>query len=382
MLNRLIYIILKAFCLYYSFYGLIVFFGPLDSMTLQNPDTPLVAKMIDESLSLLLFVLLVFHPNLYKLQIYLILFIIAVILLFVIFLRITEGYGANFSYVKSFIISIILLFAFTTIEISKILNLIRLFIHLNAVAIILSVAFFIKNPYLAYGGRLLGNYANPNASALVYTILLATLMLVGKRIYNSYRRKNLIVWTLIFIFVVGLITTFSKLYIVVSAINVLIMMNLGVIVVIAILIIPILNLFSLEDVFLLNTVTQRLADYNLWAIEMNDFFNVIFGRECKDCSSFYSDASFINLTSSYGILIGLVLAVAPWLLMIFNSISLRNYNLNIQKKYVASYSFSYLSIFIHYQVETQPTQFLFYLSAVLPSILLAKSKEVNICRRR
>lgn len=103
----------------------------------------------------------------------------------------------------------------------------------------------------------------------------------------------------------------------------------------------------------------------------------MFGRDCEDCSPFYADASFINLTSSYGLFIGLVLISLPWLLMVYSSTLLRNHNLKIQMQYIALYSVIYSSVFIHYQFEIQPTQLLFYLSAVLPSILLAKTRTLT-----
>ena len=52
----------------------------------------------------------------------------------------------------------------------------------------LSLLIYFLSPYYAYGGRLLGNYANPNTSAAVYLIILNLLLFFGRHIFNDTKK--------------------------------------------------------------------------------------------------------------------------------------------------------------------------------------------------
>ena len=54
------YNILKLLCIYYSAYGLLIFFGSGSTYDLQNPNIPFYFKLIDEILIIILSLHIVF----------------------------------------------------------------------------------------------------------------------------------------------------------------------------------------------------------------------------------------------------------------------------------------------------------------------------------
>ena len=311
--------LLRLVSIYYSSYGLFVLFSSKSTYALQNPSTPIYLKLADEALVVLLLVHLIFLLN-NRFLIFVSLIISLIIS--VITFRLLYGHGVSYLYFKSLLISVIFLFSIRKLNGAQFLNLVRFFINVNALMCILSMLYFLLFPYFAYGGRLLGSYANPNTSALMYLIILSVLLLFGREIFRSRSKVGI----LVFIFLTGLLTTFSKAYIGIFVFNALVTLPvlsalIACFMFISLLIILYNNFIAQTtlDNFMLvfnqfsksNTVSQRSLDYRKFIQELGEGINVLLGRHCSSCGDFFSDSSFINVISSSGLLVGSLFLFSP-----------------------------------------------------------------------
>ena len=134
-----------------------------------------------------------------------------IIIVFTIIFSIRTIYdvGVSFHYFKALLISMPILYVVQSLNEERFLHLIRIFIFSNSLMLGLSLLIYFLSPYYAYGGRLLGNYANPNTSAAVYLIILNLLLFLEDTFLMTQKKLSSF-----FLFLIGLFSSVSKFYII------------------------------------------------------------------------------------------------------------------------------------------------------------------------
>ena len=385
--EKLIFLLLNILFIYYAFYGLVIFLGPMDPMSLQNPNTDVRLKLIDELiLSMVLFLLLIEKFKI-KQNNLIVIILSSIVFLIVITLREMGGSSTNLLFFKSLLISCIVCMALSHISSKLAYEIFINFIHANILAVLISFAIFIYSPYLAYGGRLLGNYANPNTSSFVYLILFIYLNTFYKRFYRSSSIHNLLFWRVNAyraIFLIGLITCLSKIYLALFGVYIIInrpmlvvgsgIITIGGLTLFGADIIPDLNLVLVEF-FDSNTFVNRIVSFETTYDLLSDIRFILIGGNCDDCNAYVSDATIVNLVHYFGLICTFfifAILFIPMILAIVNN-GERYQEVNLFKHYLICCALL-ISSFFHYSLEIQPSQLLFVWYTQFP-VWVAKKRR-------
>ena len=189
-----------------------------------------------------------------------------------------------------------------------------------------------------------------------------------------------------FLFLIGLFSSVSKFYIIAFFLSFMVFAKVFILPIELVLFVSFATLLVFNPIFVgfleivferiwqSHTLQNRLDSYETFFNSISDWQQLFVGFPCNNCGGYYSDSSFINVLSGNGMFLGTIIIVAPIVSLIFWLGRLNDQPIGKKVALLTVFLVVYSSILVHYQLEVQPTQILFYLASFAPFL---RSKGLN-----